>query len=113
MPRTLPLFAFATFGAAIVLTGCSHRAYVYAGPPAPPPPAVDPMARLASSNGFHDGRMLGRADAERGLPYAPRHNAYFHDVPGWQPGMGPHQEYRDAYRNAFLHGYNESYGYHG
>ncbi len=82
----------------------------YAPPPPPPPYAqVPPLVQLADRNGFETGRADGARDVESGFAYAPRHTRAFHDCPGYDPQLGPFGPYRDAFRNAYLRGYDRGF----
>lgn len=106
---TLP---FAAVGL-LLLTGCASHPY-YAYPPGPPPPppgynGVPPLIERAQHEGFRAGSEDGSRDAYNGLGYHPRHDQRYHATPGYDPGMGPYQPYRDAFRSAYLQGYDKGY----
>jgi hypothetical protein len=88
--------------------GCAHN---YPPPPPPPPVAqVPPLVQLAEHNGFEAGRADGARDVESGIPYHAQRTRAFHDCPGYDPNLGPFGPYRDAFRNAYVRGYD--HGYH-
>jgi len=88
--------------------GCAPH---YAPPPPPPPPVaqVPPLIQLADHNGFETGRSDGARDVESGAPYKARSTRAYHDTPGYDPHLGPFGPYRDAFRNAYLRGYDQGY----
>lgn len=89
--------------------GC-HPAYP--PPPPPPPPAgPPPIVQLADHNGFETGRADGFRDANQGEPYHARRTRAYHDTPGYDPHLGPFGVYENAFRNAYLRGYDRGY-YH-
>lgn len=67
------------------------------------------MVQLAERNGFDTGRADGERDVMNGMPSAPLRTRAYHDTPGFQPGMGPYPVYRDAFRHAYLRGYEHGY----
>lgn len=93
--------------------GCSSpRRYAYAPPPPPPPSAyrsVPPLIDQASREGFRIGSDAGVRDAYRGFGYQPRRDRAFHDTPGYYPALGPYGPYRDAFRTAYLQGYDRGF----
>ncbi|QNI38312.1 hypothetical protein [Edaphobacter albus] len=96
----------------ILLVGCSSpRPYAYAPPPPPPPPynSVPPLIDRANHEGFRIGVDAGTRDAYRGFSYQPRRDRAFHDTPGYDPALGPYGPYRDAFRNAYLRGYDRGF----
>jgi hypothetical protein len=88
-------------------TGCAHNNY-YASPP-PPQAQMPPLVQLADHNGFLTGRSDGARDANNGFAYAPRSSRAYHDTPGYDPQLGPFGAYRNAFRDAYLRGYDEGY----
>ena len=99
---------------ALCLAGCSHHTYYVAPPPPPPPPQayreVPPLVQLAQQNGYRAGLDEGARDAyQRG--YHPRNDRAFHDTPGYDPRLGPFPPYRDAFREAFLRGYDRNFNH--
>jgi len=97
----------------LLSVGCSspHRyAYVAATPPPPPPyGSVPPLIDVANREGFRMGSDAGVRDAYRGFGYQPRRGRAFHDTPGYDPALGPYGAYRDAFRNAYLQGYDRGF----
>jgi len=90
--------------------GCAHTYY----PPnqAPPPVAqVPPLIQLADRNGFQTGRADGQRDVFNGYPYEARRTRAYHETPGYDANLGPLGQYRNAFRNAYLRGYEAGY-YH-
>jgi ribosome modulation factor len=103
----LPLAAAAAF---LATTGCAPRPVYVAGPP-PPPGAVPPLIERADHEGFSAGSEDGARDAGNGFGYHPRHDARFSRTPGYDPNLGPYPPYRDAFRRAYLRGYDAGF-YH-
>jgi len=97
----------------LLSAGCaSHHYYAYAPPPPPPPPAyasVPPLIERANHEGFRIGSDAGVRDAYHGFGYQPRRDRAFHDTPGYDPGLGPYGAYRDAFRSAYLQGYDRGF----
>jgi len=92
--------------------GCAQRTtYAYAPPPPPPPPpySAPPLIERATHEGFRIGSENGARDAYRGFGYQPRHDRAFHDTPGYDPAFGPYGPYRDAFRDAYLRGYDQGF----
>ncbi len=90
-------------------TGCRPA---YAPPPPPPPPMQQPpLVQVAERNGFETGRRDGEHAASAGAPFAARRTRAYHDTPGYDPNLGPLPVYRDAFRNAYLRGYDRGF-YH-
>jgi hypothetical protein len=105
----LSRFALPVVAAACIFTvGCAHPYY---GPPPPPPPgyAVPPMIARAQSEGFRIGSANGARDAYNRFGHHPQRDPAFHRTPGYDPSMGPYGPYRNAFRNAYLHGYDQSF----
>ncbi len=97
-----------------VLAGCSsHHYYGYAPPPPPPPTyaynGAPPLIEQARHEGFRIGSDNGSRDAYRGYGYQPKHDRAYHDTPGYDPALGPYGAYRDAFRQAYLSGYDRGY----
>ena len=101
----------ATLGLALMATvGCSHSYYPPAGPPPPPPPAQPgPLFQLADRNGYQTGRADGAREAYAGYPFAPRRTRAYHETPGYDANLGPFHPYQNAFRNAYLRGYQDGY----
>jgi len=90
--------------------GCAQRAYTYAyAPPPPPPYSAPPLIDRASHEGFRLGQQDGSRDAYHGFGYQPRRDPAFHDTPGYDPALGPYGPYRDAFRSAYLRGYDQGF----
>lgn len=103
----LPLLAAAT----LFTAGCASRTYYAPGPP-PPPVAyynAPPLTERAEHEGFRIGSELGARDSYNGYGYRPKHDRAFHDTPGYDPAMGPYGPYRDAFRSAYLRGYDKGF----
>jgi hypothetical protein len=90
--------------------GCSHP-YYPPPPPPPPPSGPPPIVQMAERNGFEAGRADGAREAAQGFPFAPRRTRAYRETPGYDPNVGPFPPYQNAFRNAYLRGYNEGY-YH-
>ncbi len=109
MPRSHSLqLLFTCF--ALGLSGCSHRTY-YAPPPPPPPQAyreAPPLIERAKHIGYRTGLDQGARDAYQG-EYHPREDRAFRETPGYDPRLGPFPPYRDAFRSAYLRGYDQSF----
>jgi hypothetical protein len=87
--------------------GCAHST-----PPPPPPPPyaqMPPLVQLADHNGFETGRADGERAAGAGYPFAARSTRAYHDTPGYDPALGPFPVYRNAFRNAYLRGYDKGF----
>ena len=96
-----------------LLAGCSHRDY-YAYPPPPPPVAaypgeVPPLVRLADQNGFRAGFDEGNRDVYNHAGYRPRKGRIYHDAPGYDYRLGPIPPYVDAFRSAYVRGYDQAF----
>lgn len=93
--------------------GC-ERNEVYASAPPPPPPIayareVPPLVQLAQRNGFRAGQDDGARDAYYRADYGPRRNETYTGAPGYDYRLGPIQPYVDAFRNAYLRGYDKGF----
>ncbi|HMG02647.1 MAG TPA: hypothetical protein VK596_05905 [Edaphobacter sp.] len=111
-PRVV-ILSFA--GSLIFAAGCaSPQRYAYAPPPPPPPPyaAAPPLVEQARHEGFRMGSDAGVRDAYRGFGYQPRRGPAFHNTPGYDPALGPYGPYRDAFRQAYLQGYDRGFYRH-
>jgi len=93
---------------AVVALGCAPA---YVAPPPPPPPMAQapPLIQLAERNGFEIGRVDGARAVESGNPYAARSTRAYFDTPGYDPNLGPFPEYQNAFRLAYLRGYDRGY----
>ena len=94
----------------MAVTGCASHAYYAA--PGPPPPAYEqrpPLIDLAEHNGFRTGSDEGARDAYEGRGYRPKHDRAFHDTPGYDPNLGPFGPHRQAFRDAYLRGYDTGF----
>ena len=104
----IPLLA----STAVLLAGCSHPVY-YAPPPPPPPPpgyaAAPPLIQAAEQNGFRAGLDDGARDISYGRGYRPQADRKFKAAPGYDPAFGPRRPYVDAFRNAYLRGYEKGF----
>jgi hypothetical protein len=101
---------FATTSSLLLATGlgCAHN---YPPPPPPPPPIAQapPIIQLAEHNGFEMGRSEGAGAAANGFPFAPRRTRAYHDTPGYDSQLGPFGPYQNAFRNAYLRGYDKGF----
>ncbi len=88
--------------------GCAHH-YPPPPPPPPPPVQVSPLIQLAERNGFETGRRDGAAAVDNGYPPEPRRTRAYHDCPGYDPQLGPFGSYVNAFRLAYLRGYDRGY----
>ncbi len=60
--------------------------------------------------GYHDGFADGAHDRETGHSFRPTHdNAYKHAPEYSHPPIG-REEYKNLYREAYVHGYEKGYG---
>lgn len=93
----------------LVLTalGCGPR-YV-AVPPPPPPNAPPPVVQLAERNGYETGRGDGERAAVEGRPPDPRRTRAYAETPGYDRRLGPFEVYRNAFRDAYLRGYERGF----
>jgi hypothetical protein len=106
-----PRLFVALFSASLFLTaGCAHRTYTYAyAPPPPPAYSVPPLIERANHEGFRFGMADASRDAYRGFGYQPKRSPAFRDTPGYDPALGPYGPYRDAFRTAYLRGYDQGF----
>lgn len=98
----------AVAAACLFLAGCAPHPY-YPPPPPPPPAAVPPLIVRAQNEGFRIGSANGARDVYNGYGHHPKADAAFQNTPGYEPNLGPYEPYRDAFRQAYLRGYNQSY----
>ena len=97
--------------ACLVTAGCASHPY-YAVAPAPPPyNSVPLLITRADHEGFRMGSENGARDAYNGYGHHPQHDRAYHDTPGYDPALGPFGPYRDAFRTAYLRGYDQAF-YH-
>ncbi|HXC96745.1 MAG TPA: hypothetical protein VNU92_13680 [Edaphobacter sp.] len=99
----LPFLAAAVF----LITGCASHPY-YAVAPAPPP-YTEPLIARADHEGFRIGSENGARDAYNGYGRHPERERAYHETPGYDPSLGPYGPYRDAFRAAYLRGYNQAF----
>ncbi len=102
----LPLLA----AACILTTGCAPHPY-YGPPPPPPPPgySVSPLISRADQAGFRAGSDDGARDAYNGYGHHPNRDRKFHETVGYDPALGPFGPYRDAFRSAYVRGYDRAF----
>jgi hypothetical protein len=107
LSRVAPLLGAA---ACIVFTGCASHAY-YAVAPAPPPPyySVPPLIARAEHEGFRAGSENGSRDLYNGFGHRPERDRAYHETRGYDPALGPFGPYRDAFRRAYIRGYDQSF----
>jgi hypothetical protein len=72
---------------------------------------VPPLVRLGERNGFRAGLDDGARDAYYHAGYGPRQDRKFEDAPGYDYRLGPIPPYVEAFRRAYLRGYEQ--GFHG
>jgi hypothetical protein len=94
--------------ACLIATGCGPHPYYAPGPP-PPPYSAPPLIERAEHQGFRFGTDDGARDAYSGFGHHPQRDRKFHDTPGYDPALGPYGPYRDAFRRAYLHGYDQAF----
>jgi ribosome modulation factor len=97
--------------ACLFTAGCASHTY-YGPPPPPPPPGyngVPPLIERAQHEGFRAGSEDGARDAYNGFGYHPQRDRKFHNAPGYDPALGPFGPYRDAFRRAYLQGYDTGF----
>jgi ribosome modulation factor len=70
---------------------------------------VPPLVERAQQIGFRSGLDDGSRDSYQGYGYHPKHDRKFHNTPGYDPALGPYGPYRDAFRNAYLRGYDKGF----
>ena len=51
----------------------------------------------------------GLRDSNYGLRFSPRRTPAYRDTPGYDPQLGPFGAYRNAFRGAYLRGYDWGY----
>jgi len=99
----LPLVA----AACLFTAGCAPHPY-YAPPP-PPYNGVPPLIDRADHEGFRAGTDDGARDVSNGFGYHPKRDRKFQATPGYDPALGPYGPYRDAFRRAYLRGYDKAF----
>lgn len=80
--------------------GCASHPYYAPGPPPPPYNGGPSLLESAQREGFRAGTSDGARDAYNGFGYHPKRDRKFRDV------RGP---YRDAFRGAYLQGYDQGF----
>ena len=64
----------------------------------------------AFNNGYQDGFQKGREDGWNRNAFDPYHHLWYRGASRGFEGYGPHEEYRDIYRDGFLSGYEAGFG---
>ncbi|MEO6983127.1 MAG: hypothetical protein ABI072_08430 [Edaphobacter sp.] len=105
----LSRFAIPFVAAVLFSGGCASHRYYAGGPPSPPYNGVSPLIERAQRAGFHAGADDGARDAYNRKGYHPKRDRKFRDAPGYDPALGPFGPYRDAFRNAYLRGYDSGF----
>jgi hypothetical protein len=105
----LPFFAAAFLLAFLPLTGCASHPYYAVAPPPAPYASAPPLIERAEHQGFRAGSEDGSRDLYNGFGYHPKRDRAFHDTPGYDPALGPYGPYRDAFRSAYVQGYNQAF----
>ena len=70
---------------------------------------VPPLVQLADRNGFRAGFDDGNRDLYYRAGYDPRRNPAYRDAPGYDYHLGPIPPYVDAFRIAYLRGYDKAF----
>jgi len=106
----LSLFALPLVTAACLFTaGCAPHPY-YAVAPAPPPyNSVPPLIARADHEGLRAGSEDGARDLYNGFGHHPERDRKYRDTPGYDPALGPFRPYRDAFRSAYVRGYDQAF----
>jgi hypothetical protein len=95
--------------ACLVTAGCASHPY-YAFAPGPPPyNSVPPLIARADHEGFRAGSESGARDTYNGSGHHPERARMYHDTPGYDPSLGPFGPYRDAFRSAYISGYDQAF----
>jgi hypothetical protein len=97
-------FAAAT---CLMVAGCAPHPYYASAPP--PAYSAPPLIERAEHQGFRAGSDDGARDAYNGFGHHPQHDRNFHNAPGYDPALGPFGPYRDAFRRAYLRGYDQTF----
>ena len=92
--------------ACLLTTGCGPHPYY---PPPPPAASAPPLIVRADHEGFRAGSEDGARDRVNGFGYHPRRDRRYANTPGYDPALGPFGPYRDAFRNAYLRGYDQGF----
>jgi hypothetical protein len=92
--------------ACLFATGCASHPYAVA--PAPYASAP-PLIERAEHQGFRAGSENGSRDLYNNFGHHPERDRSFHDTPGYDPAMGPYAPYRDAFRRAYVRGYDQAF----
>jgi hypothetical protein len=100
--------ALPLISASLLLTGCAQHPY-YAAPPPAAYAGAPPLIARADHEGFRSGLEDGARDAYNGFGHHPQRDRKFHDTPGYDPGFGPYGPYGDAFRQAYLRGYDQAF----
>jgi len=62
--------------------------------------------------GYQDGVFTGANDGRRGQTFDPERSHFYRDAKrGYRSDKGTRDDYQQAYRDGFLHGYREGYEY--
>ena len=70
--------------------------------------------QIALSRGYQDGLYTGQNDARRGQSYNPQRSHFYRDATdGYDRRFGNRGQYKQAFRNAFLRGYEEGFRRYG
>jgi hypothetical protein len=91
--------------ACLFATGCASHPYYAVAPAQYAPPLVE----RAEHEGFRFGSEAGSRDLYNGFGHHPERGRTFHDTPGYDPAMGPYGPYRDAFRRAYVQGYDQAF----
>jgi hypothetical protein len=109
--------------AVLVLAGSGVVAFAQYYPPpqgpeyVPPPQSrywqtyhEDRNPNVAARWGFHAGVTNGQRDRETGHSYRPSHDDAYKHVHSSDGIPVPRSEFKQTYRDAYIHGYDEGYG---
>jgi hypothetical protein len=99
----LPLVSVSCLFAA----GCAQHPYYVAAPATYA--SAPPLIERADRDGFRSGSEDGARDAYNGFAHRPERDRKFHDTPGYDPALGPYGPYRDAFRRAYVRGYDQAF----
>ena len=70
--------------------------------------------RAALNNGYQAGVYTGASDAQRGQSYDPQRSHYYKNgTDGYNSSYGNKGQYKQAYRDGFLRGYQEGFQRYG